>query len=353
MVGPSAVVLAIAFATGAAGYAVPSVRVGRSASGSPTRSAVVRLQGEPAAADLQDLAPEGEIISSNTYGLMLTTLLKTNESIAGQISANYGLIDYAFLQRLDEAVAEGKPDMKERLEEIKGAVNAEMASRMQAAAEAMRDLVTSPTPIVMEGKIAALARQGRLDDALLQLLQANLEQAEAAGEQGKGAVQVITRLQTRVQQELDEKLAPEAKLLRRLLRMDDAEARKKLLREKMQPKKGTSIVLAGVTKEQEEAAKDTKPEISPRMVAKAIEQIKRRFGNVDETYDTGFVSRLEAIASEAEEERSWLSTPQRPCLCLCFATPALSTPSPSVAFSLSPSVFAVSSRSVHALLPRV
>ena len=118
MVGPSAVVLAIAFATGAAGYAVPSVRVGRSASGSPTRSAVVRLQGEPAAADLQDLAPEGEIISSNTYGLMLTTLLKTNESIAGQISANYGLIDYAFLQRLDEAVAEGKPDMKERLEPV-------------------------------------------------------------------------------------------------------------------------------------------------------------------------------------------------------------------------------------------
>jgi len=55
-----------------------------------------------------------------------------------------------------------------------------------------------------------------------------------------------------------------------------------------------------VSKEVEQDAKDTKPEISPREVAEAIQDIKLRFGNVDENYDTGFVSRLQTIAEEAE-----------------------------------------------------
>tara|TARA_B100000795_G_C22632888_1_gene373299 strand:- start:485 stop:706 length:222 start_codon:yes stop_codon:yes gene_type:complete len=36
-------------------------------------------------------------------------------------------------------------------------------------------------------------------------------------------------------------------------------------------------------------------------VAKAIEEIKLRFGNVDENYDSGFVAKLTTIAEEAEE----------------------------------------------------
>ena len=36
-------------------------------------------------------------------------------------------------------------------------------------------------------------------------------------------------------------------------------------------------------------------------MAKAIEELKLRFGNVDENYDSGFVSRLNTIAEEAEE----------------------------------------------------
>ena len=250
---------------------------------------------------IENMTEEQKIISKETYGLMLSTLLSTQENVASQISANYAMIDYAFLQRLDEAIDEGKPELVERLAEIKSAVNEEMATRMQAAAQAMKDLVTSPTPVVMEGKIAALARQGRLDDALLQLLEANLQQARAAGEAGKGAVQVLGRLQERVQTELDAKLPPETALLRRLLRMDDEMARQKLLREKMSPKKGSSgVLLSTVSKEEREDAQSTAPDVSPRDVARAIQEIKARFGNVDEEYDTGFVARLEAISEEAE-----------------------------------------------------
>lgn len=249
------------------------------------------MMGDPMAAP--------QIKSEETYGMMMTTLLKTEESIKTQISQNYPMFDYAFLQKLDEAIAENNPDTKPRLEEIKLAINEEMASRMQQAAEALKEVLTSPTPIIMEGKIAGYARQGRLDDAMMQLLQANLEQAQAAGEAGKGAVAVMSKLKERIQTELDAKLAPAPALLRQLMRMSDPVARESLLRMKMQPKKKASVILTTETGEEQEE-EDTKPDVSPREMAAAIQEIKSRFGNVDEMYDTGFVEKLNMIADQAE-----------------------------------------------------
>lgn len=267
----------------------------RVAAASSSRAAVVRLQQDTFA------APGGvqQIRADETYDMMFDALLKTNESIKSQISANYAMIDYGFLQRLDDQIAKNDPKTAGRLAEVKEAVNSEMATRMQAAAEALRDVLTSQTPVIMEGKIAAFARQGRIDDALLQLLEANLQQAREAGEQGKQAVSVLSKLQERVQKELDTKLPPQQALLRRLMRMDDKDARLSLLREKMAPKKGASVLLIGEGGK-EEKPENEEPDVSPRMVAEAITELKARFGNVDEHYDTGFVERLLTISEEAE-----------------------------------------------------
>jgi len=239
-----------------------------------------------------------KIVADETYGMMLSTLLKTNNSIASEISKNYAMVDYAFLKRLDEKIAKGG-EMLPKLQEIKESVNAEMASRMQTAAATLRDVLQSPTPVIMEGKIAGFARQGKIDDALLQLLEANLQQAQSAGEQGKGAVAIMTKLQERVRTEVDATVAPPMALLRQLLRMNDPIARESLLREKMAPKKKSSIVLASGQGEEVDP-ESTEPDVSPRLLASAISDIKQRFGNVDESYDTGFVQKIETIASEAE-----------------------------------------------------
>ena len=290
----------------AAAYSMTTGLLASRACSASARSALLAVAPDvdPASAMVgpPGMGPNGgpQIISEETYGLMLSTLLTTKENLRSQISANYAIVDYAFLERLEEAIANGDPELQPRLVEIKEAVNEEMASRMQAAAQAMKDLVQSPTPVIMEGKITGLARQGRLDDALVQLLQANLEQAQAAGEAGKGAVSVLSRLQGRVQEELDKKLSPEVALVRRLLRMDDSDARMKLLREKMAPKKATSVLLTTLSEEEQEAAKSTKPDVAPRELAAAITDIKARFGNVDENYDTGFVAKLMTIGEEAE-----------------------------------------------------
>ena len=239
------------------------------------------------------------IVSEETYDKMFELLLATNESISGQISANYAMVDYGFLQRLDARLADGKPDEVTRLTQVKEACATEMASRMQQAAEALRDVLSSPTPVIMEGKIAGFARQGRIDDALMQLLEANLQQAQQAGEQGKGAVSVLSKLQERVKQELDARVPPQVALLRQLLRMDDKDARLSLLRDKMAPKKASSVILLGEGGN-EEKQDDNTPEVSPRLVAEAITEMKARFGNVDENFDTGFVKKLLTIGDEAE-----------------------------------------------------
>ena len=46
--------------------------------------------------------------------------------------------------------------------EIKDAVNNEMKTRIEAATVTFKDIVQSPSAIIMEGKIAGLSRQGKV-----------------------------------------------------------------------------------------------------------------------------------------------------------------------------------------------
>ena len=237
-----------------------------------------------AALHMQMIPGQNKIIDSqDTYNVMMRTLLETNASIPDQISAAYHMVDYAFLQKLETEFTDAEGAKLERLTEIKDAVNTEMRHRVETAAATFKDIVQSPSAIIMEGKIAGLARQGKIDDALMTLLEANIQQAEQArsapaaasphhssapplgdpvapttvdvgaaprgneeggwlgggvqaGEAGKGALAVMSKLKSRVQQELDTKQAPVIVLLRRLFRMDSKPARIALLKEKMSPK---------------------------------------------------------------------------------------------------------------------
>jgi len=249
---------------------------------------------------MQQLPGQPNIDSEETYSIMMRSLLETNSSVADEVSLNYNLVDYQFLQLLEKRIREAgeSTDEYKRLVEVKTVINEEMANRMNAAAQSLREVLNSSTAVIMEGKIVALARKGKVDVALMDLLVANLQQAQAAGEQGKGAVAVLSKLQERVRTELDAKQKPEVALLRRLLRMDSSDARTRLLKEKMAPRKVSQIQLVGVSDSQE--PETSTPEVPPTTLAEAITEIKMRFGNVDENYDSGFVQRLADIADEAE-----------------------------------------------------
>ena len=69
------------------------------------------------------------------------------------------MIDYGFLQMLDERITSSDGEEGEA-RGGEGGVHDEMSNRVQAVAAALQDIPQSPTPVVMEGKIAGLARQG-------------------------------------------------------------------------------------------------------------------------------------------------------------------------------------------------
>jgi len=53
-----------------------------------------------------------QIDSKDTYNVMMRVLLETNSSITNQISASYHMVDYAFLQKLDQrAESETDPEV--------------------------------------------------------------------------------------------------------------------------------------------------------------------------------------------------------------------------------------------------
>ena len=63
------------------------------------RAAAVRAARAPYAF-MQMAGDAPKVVSEETYGMMLSTLLKTEKSVAAEISANYAMVDYTFLQRL-------------------------------------------------------------------------------------------------------------------------------------------------------------------------------------------------------------------------------------------------------------
>lgn len=247
-----------------------------------------------------------QVKADATYNLMIDALMGTQEDLAEAIEKNYHMIDLNVLKKLQEkATEEGDPKIQERAQEVLAAIRADADRRTIEATKTMEYLFDSPSPQVMDGKMAALCRQGKVDNVLQELLIANKQMAEQAGEQGKNAVRAINDLLERIKIETDKSVAPPVRLFRQLLREDDLEKRRELLKEKLAPKKGTNVLIAGEDKK--DSIQDRKPEVESKDLFEVLEQIKSRFGNVDENYDSGFVQRVEDIIDDAEAVTKILS----------------------------------------------
>ena len=97
------------------------------------------------------------------------------------------------------------------------------------------------SPEKMFAKIQELAIINQIDAPLVELLDANRQQALAAGAAGAGAAELMKNLANRCRDEMDKRIAkdaPEKRLLRALLRTDDDETKKAILQRAFEPKEG-------------------------------------------------------------------------------------------------------------------
>ena len=182
-----------------------------------------------------DLTPEIRL----SYEDMCKNVLppyKPGETSASIVVQYYDRFDAQFIKVLNERSANGDHDSQAVLD----ALALEQQKRVNAATDALKEVLSKGDPMRMEGAIVKLAKEGRIDEPFLLLLEANADQARAAG--ANGPAELMMKLKKRATQEKDKQAASkEIKLLRQLLRESDANEREKILTEAFTPKEALIV----------------------------------------------------------------------------------------------------------------
>ena len=161
---------------------------------------------------------------------------KPGETPSSVVFSYYDQFDAQFIKVLRERADNGEQDSQDVLD----ALGIEQNKRLAAATENLKVVLSAGDPMRMEGVIVKLGREGKIDEPFLLLLEANANQAQAAG--ATGPAQLMKRLGERAMEEKDkEKSSKEIKLLRKLLRTDDETVRQQLLEDAFTPKQGLLV----------------------------------------------------------------------------------------------------------------
>lgn len=213
----------------------------------------------------------------------------------------YDQFDAQFIKVLNERAMNGDAGSQEVLD----ALAVEQQIRVAAATEHIKEVLSKGEPMRMEGAIVKLAKEGKIDEPFLLLLEANADQARAAG--ATGPADLMTKLRKRAMAEKDKQSASkEIKLLRQLLREDDQNKREELLTDAFTPKEALIVpgTAANAAKAIDgEAPEDEKPmpEVPPPDFINCCKAVLLNFGNLNIDEERGDLSvQIRQIASEAE-----------------------------------------------------
>lgn len=148
----------------------------------------------------------------------------------------YDQFDAQFIKVLNERAMNGDAGSQAVLD----ALAIEQQKRVAAATESLKEVLSKGDPMRMEGAIVKLAKEGKVDESFLLLLEANADQARAAG--ATGPAELMDKLRKRAMNEKDKQSATkEIKLLRQLLREPDANKREVLLTDAFTPKEALIV----------------------------------------------------------------------------------------------------------------
>ena len=175
-----------------------------------------------------------EDLALATYDQLIERCLADPSGIESAAEANYDRIDMRFLERLSELAQKASGDRQAKLNRLSGAIQACMSDRIQKASVALQTVLKAGTPEGMQKQLMLLNAKGGLDESVILLLEANIDQANKAG--AAPAAEVMSKLKEKAIEFKDASLPEEIRLIRQLLRTDDEDARKTLMVEAFQPR---------------------------------------------------------------------------------------------------------------------
>jgi len=248
----------------------------------------------------QELTPEIRMSYDKTLKKILPPY-KAGETTESVVFNAYEQFDAQFVKVWNERAVGGDHDCQVILECLAN----EQQKRLTVATEALRSVLSLGDPMRMEGAIVKMAREGKIDEPFLLLLEANATQARDAG--ATGPAQLMERLRKRASEEKDKQASSkEIRLIRQLLRAADGIEREKILVEAFTPK---DVLLVAGTPENAQKALDGErpdeqkpmPDVPPPDFVNACKAVLLNFGNLDADDDRGdLATRIKNIASEAE-----------------------------------------------------
>ncbi|KAL7436674.1 hypothetical protein ACHAXH_009343 [Discostella pseudostelligera] len=213
----------------------------------------------------------------------------------------YDQFDAQFIKVLNERAMNGDAGSQAVLD----ALAMEQQKRVAAATESLKEVLSKGDPMRMEGAIVKLAKEGKIDEPFLLLLEANADQARAAG--ATGPAELMDKLRKRAMGEKDKQSASkEIKLLRQLLREPDANKREVLLTDAFTPKEALIVpgTAANAAKAIDGEAPDEEkplPDVPPPDFINCCKAVLLNFGNLNIDEERGDLSvQIKRIASEAE-----------------------------------------------------
>lgn len=232
-----------------------------------------------------------------TYDELIDTMLNSFQSIPSDTPESerlelmkkftdmyYHRIDMRFLERLSERIVSAG-DSAPLLAELRDFISDAMRDRVTTAMEDLKEVLSGGSPRVMQQTMTRLGKEGRVDDAFVLLLQANVEEANNAG--ATEVVGILNELLKHATDLRDKEVAPEVRLIRTLLRTDDEQTRFSLLMDSFEG--GGSVVLPDNTQ-----TLGTK--VDGKKFVAALRKLIEDYGNVDKK----FVLKLSKIGEESE-----------------------------------------------------
>jgi len=140
--------------------------------------------------------------------------------------------DESFNNFLSERIANAESEeVKARLGKVRYEINSARQKKLMEADKVLRGILSSGGLKQMEAKLAFHLRRAEIDMAFMVILQLNIE--DAINNKVEKAVQVMTHLGTLINEHQDKMVSPPVRLMRLLLREDDPNVRKQMLRQKL------------------------------------------------------------------------------------------------------------------------
>jgi hypothetical protein len=155
-----------------------------------------------------------------------------NGNYTDAVNQYINFCDQSFDVYLNAKIADSSNDAERQvMGKIRYEVNVVRRNKLTEADKLLGSILSAGGLKQMEAKLAFHLRRAEIDMPFLIMLQLNIEAATNSG--AEQTAQVMTHLQTLISENQDAVASPPVRLLRMLLRTDDVNVRKQMLRQKL------------------------------------------------------------------------------------------------------------------------